>query len=316
MRNRAGAYACVVLLLCGCGPEDETTQPSIEEQPAPPVEMPTLWQDALKSRNESIVLDGIRRVSDERIQDAALPLVRVMRESPSDMVRSFAADALADLQSVDSLLPLIESLADERRWVRHSASDTLMALTDHDFGFDHTRPIEEAPTAQVRCHAWFVENEAALRERWKQPRGERPQDRLTGVYRVDYEHADEGLLARLIALQRDDLAKMTDEGRAAARKMMQREHDLKFGHWRDTGEPLVLVLMADGRFTLRGSHRAMRILTAAGSWSVRGDTTQLVVTSRHGEAPDEDVVTVSATEPDRVMLKWGKTGFEYRFVRR
>ncbi len=305
----------MALSLSACGEAEDAAAP--EPTPPPAVaEAPASWADALASRDESVVLEGIRRVSDERIRAAALPLVRLMRESRSDMVRSFAADALAELRSVDVLLPLIEALGDARRWVRHSASDTLMAITGEDFGFDHTSPVEEAPAAQARCHTWFAKNEAALRERWNQPMGDQPSDAVPGVYRVDYEHADEGLLARLVASQADDLEKMTEEGRATALKMMEREHEIDFTHWRDRGEPLVLVLMADGAITLRGSHRAMRLLTASGTWSVRGGRLRIAVTERHGEPLESPVVTESDLEPGRAMLKWGENGFTYRFLRR
>ena len=49
---------------------------------------------------------------------------------------------------------------------------------------------------------------------------------------------------------------------------------------------------------------------------MQGDTLRVAITRRHDELLEEDVLTTSAFEPGRAMLRWGPKGFEYRFVRR
>lgn len=149
-------------------PPPEAASPKPDAPTADPAELDH-WIDLLQDPNASIAFSAT--ISLARLKDlkAVAPLVKALRTYKDFYVRLGAADALRELKACDGVPDLIDALNDNDDLVRSSADMALKGITLHEEPFAPSLGRQELRRLQTAWRKWWKENEAATRERLKQP---------------------------------------------------------------------------------------------------------------------------------------------------
>ncbi len=127
------------------------------------------WIDRLEDKNNDIVFTATVKLHELKDLRAAMPLVKVLKDHKDFYARLGAATALGGIESVDAVPALIDALNDRDDLVRTAANEALVGITQTDFNFSSHLGRNERQRVQRSFRNWFKTNEAALRERLKQP---------------------------------------------------------------------------------------------------------------------------------------------------
>jgi hypothetical protein len=151
------------------------------QEPAPPPPDPDRekeidrWIERLEDSDADIVFSATIELARLKALRAATALVRVLDRHKDFYARLGAATALGEIEAADAVANLIEALEDKDDLVRTAASEALHRITGQDFNFVSGLTKNERIRIQKRWRQWWKDNEADVRARLGQERGDAPK---------------------------------------------------------------------------------------------------------------------------------------------
>ncbi len=153
--------------------------PTPEAAPEPVPEVPDVdearekeidrWIKRLRDSDEDIVFSATIELARLKALRATPHLVEVLRKHKDFYARLGAATALGEIQAVEAVGALIDSLNDKDDLVRTAASEALHRITGQDFNFVSGLTKSERIRIQKRWRAWWKDHETEVRTRLDQP---------------------------------------------------------------------------------------------------------------------------------------------------
>ena len=121
------------------------------------------WIKALHDKNESVAFSAaleLGRLKDLRATD---PLIATLRHHRDYYVRLAAATALGDIEALDAVPYLIDTLNDKDALVRTAASDALQKVTGHRIDLSPEFDEDQRRAVQETWRTFWKDNEGRLR---------------------------------------------------------------------------------------------------------------------------------------------------------
>lgn len=144
--------------------------PSVQEDPLVAKAIVEKALADLDSDQPETIYPAITVVARRQVMASVPKLVKILAAHDDYLMRQAAASALGDLRACDAVPALADALKDKTQMVAQQAGKSLRLITEHDLGLTpQARPAERSK-ARGEMLEWWNRNEAAVRERLKQPK--------------------------------------------------------------------------------------------------------------------------------------------------